>query len=134
MKEVKLPSGAILGVTVGSFSESEALFNAFLEEVKHVKFANDDSMINLSKELFCAVLPSQKIKKALAPCMKRVTVDSGNGPLRVDDSTFESQEMRADYIPSVIEVMAENISPFLKSLFAQSETLFEIIQKGQTLK
>lgn len=116
--EIKLPSGAILKITPGSFEESKTLYQALLSEMQKVRI--DKPMLTyedeaeLTKNLFCIGFSSPVIEQALWVCFKRCTY---NG-VRIDASTFEPLEARGDYIEVCVEVVKVNVGPFAKSLFA----------------
>lgn len=119
MKEINLPSGAILKITLAPFSDSKALYQAILEEIKSIEFTSTTDMSNVFKNVACATFSSKKIENSLDVCFKRCTYDFGKGDLRIDSQTFEREESRIDYIPVCSAVIEENITPFLKSLFAE---------------
>ena len=119
MKSVPLPSGAELKVPVAPFEEALALYQAVLEEFKPLQYTEEAHVANLYKDLFCTSFSSKKILAALAPCMKRCLY---NGE-KVVSSTWEPTDARQDYMPACIAVASENISPFLKSLYAEFSPL-----------
>lgn len=121
MIEIKLPSGAILKVTVAPFADAKALYQAVLEELKSMKLNSDDDIgPMLYKDLFCTGFSSRKIESALDKCMTRATY---NG-LKIDGNTFEPIEARDDYFKVCYEVGKANISPFVKSLCAEYSHLW----------
>lgn len=125
MIEKKLPSGAILKITLAPFAEAKALYQACLEELRGLKVDPKEEVdVNLFKDLFCVGLASKKIEAALDVCMKRALYKD----LKIDDKTFEDIEARQDYIPACFEVAKENISPFVKSLYAEYSPLWAKIQ------
>ena len=117
-----LPSGSELKITVGSFAESKALYQAILEEAKDLKMdAQAEVDVNLFKDLFCTMMSSKKVESALWGCMRRVTY---NG-LKITESTFEDVEARQDYFEVCFEVAKENILPFTKSLYAKLSPILD---------
>lgn len=120
MREVKLPSGAILKVSPAPFAESKALYQAFLKEVRHVKISSKMEMAELYKELICIGYSSVEIESCLWKCFERCTYNlGGKGDLKIDKDTFEPVESRDDYMKVCMEVAKENILPFAKSLYAE---------------
>ena len=116
MREVTLPSGAKLAITLPPFAVSKALYQAVLEEAKALKLDPEaDIDINLFKDLFCTAMSSKKIEACLNECMKRAQY---NG-LKIDADTFEPESARQDYIHACFEVARESVLPFMKSLSAQ---------------
>ena len=125
MKEIILPSGATLKITLSSFAVSRELYKAFLEEMKKIKLeATSEIDVNLFKDIACELIASPKFEKALWECMKKATIDD----LKVTEDSFESEEARGDYISVVVEVAKANIMPFMKNLSAQfSHIMGEVI-------
>ena len=114
-KEIKLPSGSTLVISLPPFAEAKELFQAILEEVKDLKLDPKTEMdINFFKDIFCAGFSSKKIEKALNACMKRCTYND----LKMDENTFEDEKAREDYLSVVYEIIKEVISPFMKTLTA----------------
>jgi len=126
LKEFILPSGAMLKIQLGSFAESKALYQAFLEEVRHVQMASSSEVMNVFKDLACVGFSSKKIEAALEQCLKRCLYNDA----KIDKNTFEPSENRQDYIPCCVEVARENITPFTKSLFAEYERFLAILPKS----
>lgn len=120
MKEIKLPSGAILKITLSPFSESKALYQAILEELKQLELTKD-SVENFLKNFACVAFSSKKIEQCLEVCFKRCTYDCGKGELKIDKDTFEPLENRGDYIDVCVAVVEENVAVFMKSLYAKLE-------------
>jgi hypothetical protein len=123
---VKLPSGAELKISSAPFADAKALYQAVLAEAKsiRVEFATEVDM-NLLKDIACLALSSKTIEDAVNVCMKRALYNGKN----VSQDTFEPEEAREDYIPAVIEVTRVNITPFMKSLYAQLRALPALIQR-----
>jgi hypothetical protein len=110
---MKLPSGAELRITLAPFSDAKALYQAFLEEVKTLKWeATTEIDTNFIKDIFCVGLASKKFEGALWKCMERALYNN----LKITDQTFEPEEARQDYVPVCFEVAKENITPFTKTL------------------
>ncbi len=119
MKEFKLNSGSVLKVGHTPFSVSKALYQAVLKELKGLKVNSTDDLALFLKDFVCVGFSSQEIEKALVECFKRCTLND----LKIDDQTFEPDERREDYVPVCVEVVKENILPFMKSLFVESQRL-----------
>ncbi len=118
MKEIKLPSGAVLKITPSPFSDSRALYQAILKEAKDIPINSKVDMAAVYKDLFCIGFSSPEIEKCLWACFQRCTYNAGNGDLRIDEKTFEPVERRDDYMKVCMEVTKENVLPFVKSLYA----------------
>ena len=130
MKEHVLPSGAVLKLLHTPFSESKTLYQAVMEEFKHVKFDTKQDYAAIMKDLFCASVYSPKVDAALKICMGRCTYNDR----KIDDTTFDPPENRQDYSVSCLRVMEENLSPFLNGLFAEFARLSQMIASAQTLR
>lgn len=131
MREVKLPSGAVLKITLAPFADSKALLNAVLEESKGLRVNPEDEVdVNLFKDIFCSGLSSKKIEAALMVCMGRVLYNDR----KIDGETFEAEEARQDYIMACFEVASDNIRPFMKSLFAEFGAILASLKSSLTLK
>jgi|SRR6185312_5167261 len=124
MKELKMPSGAILRILDIPFAEALALNEAVVEELKGISFSSETEMGVLYKDLFCVGFSSKKIKACLWECFKRCTYDSGKGPLKIDHQTFEKEDLRQDYAEVCMEVAKAAIAPFVK---AHSQKFFQIL-------
>lgn len=118
MREVTLPSGAVLKITLAPFAVSKALYQAILEEAKGVTVTSTTEMPTLYKELFCMGFASKQIETCLWECFKRCTYNNGKGDLKIDAETFEPAAARDDYMSVCIEVAKDNVTPFVKSLIA----------------
>jgi hypothetical protein len=128
MKEIALPSGAVLKITVSSFAVSKNLFQAISEEAKGLKIdASTEIDVNLIKDLFCAGISSKRIEQCVWECMKKATY---NG-LNISEETFEPEEARQDYLQVLVEVTKENVLPFTKSLFAQFGDILKKVNPAQ---
>lgn len=119
MKEVKLPSGAVLKITPSPFAVSKALYQAVLREAKGISVSAKTELGNVFKDLFCTGFSSPEIEVCLWKCFERCTYNSGNGDIKIDENTFEPVNAREDYTPVCMEVARENILPFGKSLYAE---------------
>lgn len=114
--EVKLPSGALLKITMSPFAVSRALYQALLEEAKGLNLDPGAQVdVNLFKDLFCTALSSKKIESCLWECMKRATYND----LKITEDVFEPEAARDDYLSVCLEVARCNVLPFTKSLYAR---------------
>jgi hypothetical protein len=115
MKEVKLPSGAVLKIGLAPFEAARSLYQAVLEEAKSVMISSSTEMASVYKDLFCLGFSSKKIENCLWECLKNCLYND----LRIDAKTFEPVTARNDYMTVCMEVAKENIHPFVKSLYAE---------------
>lgn len=115
-KEVTLPSGSKLIITLASFKEAKELRAAIFDEAKGLGiFSTDELNVNLYKNIICSLVASKRIDDALNACMKRVVY---NGH-KINEDTFEAEEARVDYDDICFEVAKANLLPLVKSLYAK---------------
>lgn len=131
MREVKLPSGAVLKITVSPFTTAKNLYQALLKELKNVQISTKTELASIYKELFCIGFSSPEIEACLWECFKRCTYNGGAGDLKIDDQTFEPVERRDDYMMVCMEVAKDNILPFAKSLYAEYLRITETVASTQ---
>lgn len=131
MKEVVLPSGALLKITPSPFAVAKALYQALLEELRQVNVSVSTDMASVWKDLFCIGFSSRKVENCLLECFKRCTYNGGAGDLKIDGETFEPVERRQDYLSVCVEVAKENVGPFAKSLYAEYQRALAMIPNVQ---
>ena len=133
-KQVSLPSGAELEMTLAPFMEGERLFTAVAECLKSVKFDGDKDVQDLTsnlnglKDAFLSCLTSKDMKDAILACLKRCTY---NKQRITSWDIFESIEAREDYLSVCWEVCKFNLAPFTKSLFSKFSGLLESAKTSQ---
>lgn len=125
----KLPSGALLEITIAPFEDAQELYQMVAGELLSVDIKADDEInVNMFKNLFCVFLSSKKIKEAIDLCAKRCVYNKE----RIDSDTFEEVDRRQDYIECMAMIAWENIHPFGKALFAQYKEVFgRVMTMGQ---
>lgn len=128
MKEIKLPSGAMLRIGTIPFGEAKALYQAILLEAKDLKISNTSEIAEILKNLICSGFSSKGIESALNICLKRCTYND----LRIEESTFEPISARSDYTTIWMEVVEEAITPFTSGLSAGLKRLSALMQNTQT--
>lgn len=128
MKEIELPSGAKLQITLAPFDEAKTLLKAVLEEAKTLKVDGQAEIdIMILKDLFCYGFSSDRIEQSLLACMKRCLYNK----LKIDKDTFEPEEARQDYFIVCFEVAKANLEPFTKALLPKFSQVAEMIAKSQ---
>lgn len=128
-REVKLDSGATLRIQMAPFDASKNLYQAILRELNVVEIAGKVQMGELYKNLFCRGFASPEIEACLWPCLKCCTYDDGNGELKIDKDSFEPVERRADFVYVCMEVAHDNVSPFMKGLYAEYIRRLSMVEK-----
>lgn len=111
-KELTLPSGAVLKITLAPFADGKDLQVALLQELSGISIDMTADVRAFYKDLFCVSFSSPKVEKALNKCLERATYNSK----RIDAQTFEPIEAREDYMVVLWEVALHNILPFMKNL------------------
>ena len=126
-----LESGAILDVSICSFTEGTKLMKAVSKEIKNTpislgtnvadffKAEVSSEILNTMKNIITSLLSSEDIEAALWPCMERGTYTVGGVIRKINRDLFEDEKTRADYVPVLKEVLVYNLTPFfggLKSL------------------
>ena len=130
-KDVVLPSGAKLHISLASFAVSKALYQAVLEEAKELSVDPAAEVdVNLFKDMFCAGFSSKKIEGCLNKCLEKTLYNGA----RITDATFEPIEAREDYLTVCWEVALMNLLPFMKSLSPLYLTTLAMLQKPQEQK
>jgi hypothetical protein len=136
---ISLPSGRSLQVQIAPFAAGSKLFKAIVAELRTVEldFAQfnltklDPSMdvmefvkknpraVDILKNVIFEVASSDSVEAALWECMTRCLIDTK----KIDrQSTFESEDARADYIPTAWEVIKVNTFPFFKGIASSFST------------
>lgn len=111
MREYECPTGAKLTINQSPFADAKALWQALMGELKDVEIS--------AQSLLCLGFTSHAVEKALEKCLARCTYDGTTGAdLKIDKDSFEPIKCRDDYVQVCIEVAMENVSPFMKSLYA----------------
>lgn len=129
MRDVTLPSGAVLSVGLAPFADSLALYQSLLEEGKTLTLDPSQNVdANFYKDLFCVGFSSKKIEASTKKCMEKCLYNK----LRIDSQTFEPVKAREDYMTVLFEVTKDNIAPFTKSLYAQLQLFITMMQNIQS--
>lgn len=118
MKEVQLPSGAVLKTEPAPFAAAKALYQALLKEARSISIVDGNDLGEIVKNAFCAGFSSAEVEACLTECMKRCTYRMGPGhpDMKIDKDTFEPVDSRQDYLAVSTEVIKQNVGPFVKSL------------------
>ena len=135
MKEVEMPSGAVLKVAPAPFAQAKELYQALLKEIRDIEIRSKQEAIELYKNLFSAGFSSKDVERCFWKCAERCTYNlDGKGDLKVTPDVFEPLEARQDFVQVCIEVGRVNVDPFVKSLWqALSAVLPEAAKDSQTL-
>jgi hypothetical protein len=128
MKEVTLPTGAILGLQMADFEDGTALYQTLCSELVGVQMPvsiqgqDIQSLagmnINELKDGLLKMLGSPKIYAAIWKCMMVCTYTPANSssPVRITKNTFQEASTRKDFLPVAWEVLSFNVGPFFESL------------------
>lgn len=113
--ELKLPSGATLTVNGAPLADAKKLLATCAKEMLPYRLGQVENRLDLYKDVLCIVASSPEIEAALWPCLRRCLYAGA----KIDDSTFEGENTRQDYLPTIGEVIKENVFPFMKGLWSQ---------------
>jgi len=127
-EKIKLPSGAVLDVTLMPFETAWEVCQLVTKEIEKLSidpnvmniFSRDEKTDVSFAELFdlkgpiCGILSNPMLVAAAKVCFARCTYND----IRIDKNTFEKVECRGDFIPVVYFVLKENLSPFFGSLLS----------------
>lgn len=120
--EIKLPSGNVMKMNISSFENGKNLYQTILKEANSLDI---NSSTELDEKLMLKIgmlaLSSAPIEKAIWACFDKVLIDGE----KLTEDYFDVVENREDFILIMIEVAKANITPFMKSLFAQFSQLFQ---------
>lgn len=130
MKEVTLPSGAVLKIGLAPFSDSKELFQAIMEEMKTVSLNMEEIDYDFLKNMLCTGFGSKRVEAAVNKCWAKCLY---NG-VRIDADTFESLEAREDYLTVYSEVAMANVTPFTKNLLSLLSPLMSTIRQNRESK
>lgn len=110
METKTLPSGATLDMTMAEFEVGLALLEAVTRELETIK--GGENAFEILKNAFARSISSQGIKQALQPCFARCKYNNR----QVNNSLFQDEKIREDYLLVVKEVLVYNLTPFSNSL------------------
>lgn len=119
MREVTLPSGAVLKIRIAPWAEAKALSKAVFKMGRGTSLGGSADVGDFVKDLLFGGFSDPEVEKCLAVCLARSTYNDGTGDTKIDDTTFEKETSRQDYVTVVMEVMRDNLGPFGKSLYAE---------------
>lgn len=131
MREVKLPSGAILKIHLAPFADAKNLYQSLLRELKEVQLNTKMELASVFKDLFCIGFSSPEIEACLWKCFERCTYNAGQADLKINLGIFEAEAARDDFMTVCMEVAKDNIGPFVKSLYAEYGRMSAMIDKSQ---
>lgn len=129
MDEIRtMKSGVELVVKLADFPDGMRLFKAVLFELKSVKIEvdkidlnadmtkMDPKMLNVFKDVFCQLLVSDVVEKALVACMARCLYDGE----QLKMASFNKANARGDFLPVAWEVGRANLAPFFSGVDLKS--------------
>lgn len=123
MKEIPLPSGAVLKISTIPFEAANNLKKVVMRDMKHLSLDSSKQVLDLCKDYLCLAFGSDEVEKCLWECMKKCIYNSGSGDFKIDSQTFESVKAREDFTEVQFQVGSEALLPFSKGLFAVLQNL-----------
>lgn len=130
MKEVRLPSGAVLKIGSIPFDPSNELKKAVMVKVLQIPITSKNEVLNVSKDMLCLLLSDERVEQCLWKCMERCLYSDSRGELKIDKGTFEPFDCRQDFIDVQAAVAEECLMPFSKGLFALLQRVLALV--GET--
>jgi hypothetical protein len=123
--EKVLSSGAVLNLSLCSFSEGTKLMKSVTRELKNtpIMLGTEQFSFNTIKNIATVLISSNEIEEALWPCMERGSYTNNGVTKKINKDLFEDEKARADYIPILKEVLVFSLFPFLKNLNSLLEGL-----------
>lgn len=132
MKEFKSQNGKVIVINSSSMKTVKKLRKCLAQELlKHkIDLGNPKSVaeltqslkgkmvdiVNLLKDILLGLEVSDEFEAVIYECMKECTYDN----IMITESLFDDiQEAREDYDKIVMEVIKENLYPFIKSLIGK---------------
>lgn len=123
MKTVQLKSGNTLEVQSGSFQDAWNLTQAvagvlatslpgFKVDSMDVEALQKDIDVGKLLGVICNLVASPTVYELLWPCFVPCLYN-GN---KVTKASFQAEEARKDFLPSVVEVLRANVVPFIVGL------------------
>ena len=113
METKKLPSGAVLSLTMAPFQDGHRLMKAVAREIEGVKITGDFlKEPDAIKNIIMRAIYSEDVELALKPCLARCSYNKQ----QITEDAFEDEKARGDFLPVVKEVMVYNLTPFFGSL------------------
>lgn len=121
-KQLTLPSGAELEITMLPFTEGRKLYKAVGKALKavHIDFNADIKDLNALKDIFIELTTNDDVETETLSALKRCTY---NKERILNWDFFDDVNRREDYFAVCWEVLKFNLYPFAKRLFAQLSAL-----------
>jgi hypothetical protein len=141
MDTTTLKSGRELGLALAPFATGSKLFKTILAELRTINVdvtklemnmeldlrKIDPRMINILKDAFCEIASSEAVEMSFFECASRCLLDSK----KITRETFESPDMREDYLPVAWEVIKYNLAPFFRGLASQLSANVALAETAQ---
>jgi hypothetical protein len=120
-RTLTLVSGARLDITISPFAIAKKLADAVSMDFERLGIVESMDSFKAITKIGVKGFSSRRIDKALKDVWPRVLYNKK----RVTDDTWESLEARGDYIQARMEVVKENVLPFLKPYLAKYSHLLD---------
>ncbi len=122
--EHKLPSGAILDVTVLDYEKAFGIFQTVSRQIGlidvdfgKIDFEKFNTMDVMEfKRPLTQLLSNSDLVKVGNQCLEKCTYDN----VKISKATWESIEARKDYLFALFYALKENCAPFLEGVFSGS--------------
>lgn len=144
MKEFKSSTGKKIVINCASMKNAKRLRKALANELLKVNidvgnpkdlselsntFKDTNKWLNIFKEILLGLETSEDFDNVISDCMKECTYDN----IMITEDLFDDKpEMREDYDRIVMEVVKENLRPFLKGVSGMLSAVGISTEKAQT--
>lgn len=116
LREVTLPTGAVLKINDAPFKDAHALYQAVLKMLVFAEVPEGKEKRDVIKDYLPLTLASPEVHQAVMKCFERATYNEK----KITDATFEPIEARKDFVQACIEVQIQNLDPFLAGVLLKS--------------
>lgn len=144
MKEFKSSTGKKIVINCASMKNAKRLRKALANELLKVNidvgnpkdlselnstFKDTNKWLNIFKEILLGLETSEDFDNVINDCMKECTYDN----IMITEDLFDDKpEIREDYDRIVMEVVKENLRPFLKGVSGMLSVVGISTEKAQT--
>lgn len=124
LRTVPLPSGGVLKINDAPFKDAHALYQSVLKILVFAEVPEGKSKRDVIMDYLPLTLSSTEVHQAVLKCFQRATYshpEIANGAdQKITEATFEPLPVRGDFVRVCIEVMTQNLDPFLSGLLLKS--------------
>jgi hypothetical protein len=124
MRVVPLPSGATLKINDAPFRDAHSLYQSVLKMLVFAEVPEGKTKKDVIMDYLPLTLSSPEVHQSVMKCFQRAIYshpEIANGSdQKITEATFEPLVARGDFVLVCIEVMTQNLDPFLSGLLLKS--------------